>query len=277
MGSTLCNGQYPTRSFERDREKWLSRADIVPNFAGVMVKSQRQAERFASLGVHNIAVTGELRFEQPIPENQITAGRAAVTKMAKGCSVVGLASVVAGEDDLFISAMKSVLTREETLFIYVPRAPERFDETVQSLSDEGFAVARRSEVFTSELSLVNVPNECNVLVGDSLGEMYFYLAMCDRVLVGGGFTSKGSHNISEPLAVGKPVIVGPEVWTIEFPVVEAIAAGVCAQADAHTLAAYLAQTPTVTTDEIESFMASHGGAVSRTRAAIAKFLAVTSR
>ena len=58
-----------------------------------------------------------------------------------------------------------------------------------------------------------------------MGEMFFYLGLCDRAIVGGGFVSKGAHNIIEPLALRKPVIVGPHTWTITYPVVEAMAAG----------------------------------------------------
>ena len=68
--------------------------------------------------------------------------------------------------------------------------------------------------------------DAQILLGDSLGEMFFYLAGAGVVVVGGGFVTSGAHNVIEPLALGKPVITGPEVWTIEFPAVEAGAAGV---------------------------------------------------
>ena len=41
----------------------------------------------------------------------------------------------------------------------------------------------------------------DLLLGDSLGEMYAYLAMADRVVVGGGFTPKGVAQHLEPLAL----------------------------------------------------------------------------
>ena len=271
----LCNGQYPTRSFERDRGKWLSRANIVAGFAGVMVKSQRQADRFESLGVAQIEITGELRFEQPIPTQQLLAGEKAAIALADNRHVIGFASVVVGEDSLFIDAMKRIQENEEHLFVYVPRAPERFDETVELLQNAGLVCARRSDVFDDELVLKN-SEKIDVLVGDSLGEMYFYLAICDRIHVGGGFTSKGSHNISEPLAVGKPVSVGTEVWTIEFPVIEAIDAGVCTQSTADTLAKDLTTKPSASSEQIAAFMTANGGAVVRTRAAILRLLAPTS-
>jgi len=69
----LCNGQYPNKSYQRDKHRILSARDIVPGFAGVMVKSNRMAEPFRELGLDNIAVTGEMRFEQPINHSHIDA------------------------------------------------------------------------------------------------------------------------------------------------------------------------------------------------------------
>jgi len=59
--------------------------------------------------------------------------------------------------------------------------------------------------------------------------MFFYLALADVVAVGSSFLPAGSHNVIEPLALGKPVVVGPVTWTIEFPAVEARQAGVLHQ------------------------------------------------
>jgi 3-deoxy-D-manno-octulosonic-acid transferase len=108
--------------------------------------------------------------------------------------------------------------------------------------------------------------------------MYAYLAMADRVIVGGGFTPKGSHNISEPLALGKPVMTGPDIHTIEYPAVEAIAAGVCRRLKtAEDLRATLSPDapPDPSLEAIAAFFDAHSGAVGKTLAAIPRL--VTSR
>lgn len=268
----LCNGQYPVKSFERDRERYLSPANFVPGFAGVMVKSALQAERFHALGQANIAITGEMRFEQPIPEQQLTAARAARSALAHGRRVITLASVVEAEDTLFIDTIRQVLNqkRETPLFIYVPRAPQRFDAVAKCVADAGLRMARRSEIFNDALALRENP-EIEVLVGDSLGEMYFYLELCDIAVAGGGFNPKGSHNIIEPLSLGKPVIVGPEIWTIEYPAVEAIAAGVVQQVSPEALAETLRDPVLPDADDISRFLDDHAGAVEKTLAALTRF------
>ena len=66
----------------------------------------------------------------------------------------------------------------------------------------------------------------NALLRTTLLLLIALLSGCvtDRVVTGGGFTPHGAHNIIEPLALKRPVIVGPEIHTIEYPAVEAIAA-----------------------------------------------------
>jgi 3-deoxy-D-manno-octulosonic-acid transferase len=102
--------------------------------------------------------------------------------------------------------------------------------------------------------------------------MYFYLALADRVVVGGGFQPKGSHNIIEPLALKRPVLVGPQIQTIEYPAVEAIAAGVCHQTSPARLVEDVLQWPDPKPEAIAAFLAAHSGATAKTLAAVAPLL-----
>jgi 3-deoxy-D-manno-octulosonic-acid transferase len=102
--------------------------------------------------------------------------------------------------------------------------------------------------------------------------------MSDRVVVGGGFTPGGSHNISEPLSLGKPVMTGPDIHTIEYPAMEALQAGVMVRLEnAAALRAALApdHPPDPPVDRIATFFALHSGAVTKTLAALDRRL--TSR
>ena len=81
---------------------------------------------------------------------------------------------------------------------------------------------------------------------------------------GAGSIRAGSHNIIEPLALGKPVIVGPEIWTIEYPAVEALAAGVARQIGQNELTSAFLEPHFADQVQIERFLAAHGGAVEKT-------------
>ena len=267
----MCNAQYPTKSMVRDARFGL-RHDLMRGFAGAFVKSDLQAARFASVGVRNITVTGELRFDQPIPDIQLQAAKALRPALAGVRRVVAFASVTEPEERLFTAAAKAIIAApDRPLVIFIPRAPERFDSVAGALAAAGLTVQRRSRALDGHLQpTVLLP--ADILLGDSLGEMYFYLYLADRVVVGGGFQPKGSHNIIEPLALGKPVIVGPVIDTIEYPAVEAIAAGVCRKTDADHLVADVLGWQGPTSEAMAYFIADHSGATARTIAAIATAL-----
>jgi 3-deoxy-D-manno-octulosonic-acid transferase len=282
----MCNAQYPSKSFARDTGRLPIRAELMTGFAGALVKSELQAERFASVGVTNIAVTGELRFDQPVPERLVAAGAGLRRWIgAEARPVIAFASVVEGEDDLMLDAIAAARAAhaaaglEPPLILYIPRAPERFAAVAGLIADRGLACGRRSDLLDADLRPTGPAPALDLLLCDSLGEMYAWIAMSDRVVVGGGFTPKGSHNISEALALGRPVMVGPDIHTIEYPAVEAIAAGVCRRlTGAADLAAALSPgAPDPDPARIAAFFEAHSGAVARTLAAIPALLAATRR
>lgn len=260
----MCNAQYPQKSYDKDAGGM--RAELLRGFAGGFVKSEDQRARFASAGLPNIHVTGELRFDQPIPQAHLDAADALRDALTKGRPTFTLTSVVEGEDALYLDMIRRT---KGAFFVYVPRAPERFDEVAAMLDDAGLSYARRSDLLDERLRLTGPAPNIDVLLGDSMGEMYFYLGLCDRAIVGGGFVTKGAHNIIEPLALKKPVIVGPHIWTIAYPAQEAIAAGVCAHVQtAAELQQVVQHPPEVTAAQISRFYEAHAGGVARTLAAI---------
>lgn len=278
----MCNAQYPKDSFARDSHGFRLRQQIMRGFAGAFVKSDLQAQRFGQIGVSNIAVTGELRFEQPVPAELVAAGEAARQWIgASTRRVICIASAIEGEDAIYVQAIHALRAHhaeqglEMPLFVYVPRRPERFNEVADFLTAEGLSMLRRSSFHGTfgPCGKVTCPD---IFLGDSLGEMYGYLAMCDEVIVGGGFNPKGAHNISEALVMHKPVVTGPYTQTIEYPFAEAAAARVARSvANATELAAYLIGTDGAniadigaTRKEIQDFVVAHSGAVVRTVAAI---------
>ncbi|MDO9525461.1 MAG: glycosyltransferase N-terminal domain-containing protein [Gemmobacter sp.] len=278
----LANSQVPGKSWPRARAlgRWIGHP--VSRVAGVLAKSDRHAERFRALGARDVQVAGELRFDQPVPPAQVTAGQTLRDALAR--PVVTLASVVAGEEALYLDAILQVQDRARglgmpvPLFVWVPRAPELFDDSFAMLAAAGQRVMRRSKVLGTALD-GDLPADTDILLGDSFGEMYFYLSLGDLAVVGGGFVPKGAHNVIEPLALRKPVLVGPHVWTIEYPGEEARAAGVleiCA--DAGALAARIdvltrdAAARAALAVKADAFFATHAGAVARMMAALAPML-----
>lgn len=267
----MANAQYSERSLQRDQRMLGFRSRLFGIYDLVIAKSSRQAERFATLGVARVEVGGETRFDLPAPQAQLDAAALVAHAWGLGTgsrSVFTVASAVQGEEERWLSLLSELRSRHAAagraapLFVVVPRNPARFDAWDELLRSRGWKVARRSEVLDRDLhprrktldrhpssgappgagrlptdppsgsgSAPQPDDGAEVLIGDSLGEMFFYLALADAVAVGGSFLPAGSHNVIEPLSLGKPVVVGPVTWTIEFPAEEALAAGVLLRVD----------------------------------------------
>lgn len=273
----LCNAQYARRSVARDSRGLRIRQKVIARCAGAFVKSGLQKERFAAIGVPNILVTGELRFDQEVPTDLTTAAVALREAMPDPeRQIVAIASGVENEEDVYLEMILELRKwaqkngRTAPLIVYVPRAPERFAQVGNNLEKAGLKVCRRSREFAAcREGLRSIPknwsSDIDVFLGDSLGEMYFYLTLSDKVIVGGGFSARGAHNIIEPLAVAKPVFVGPYTWTIEFPFFEAETAGFAqSYATPNHMIAALLEGESETSESLAGFMDEHRGASERT-------------
>lgn len=231
----MANAQYPQASFERDQRWGAFRAHLFKAYQLVMCKSDLQAARFKHVGCARVAVVGETRFDLPVSRPQLAA--AALTIQAgqlQARPVVCFASAIEGEDGIFIDSMQRIQKtlalagHTAPLFVYVPRNPQRFDAVAQLLQNAGLRTLRRSQALDDQLNWHSLPDwpDTDVLLGDSIGEMYFYLALAQAVVVGSSFGQRAVHNIIEPLAIHKPVWTGPSVRGIEYPAMEALQAGV---------------------------------------------------
>jgi 3-deoxy-D-manno-octulosonic-acid transferase len=242
----MVNAQYSARSLQRDQHWWGFRSAAFRSFDRILCKSDVQAARFQGIGARGVVVAGETRFDVPVPQHLLDRAAECAQRCGLGPGgrpVIALASIVESEEAVVLPLLASILSdsdlnrRGRPLVIFVPRQPHRFDAVMQSLVGAGFSAARRSAVFDTGLGPTASPGDkgpdelaqVDVLLGDSLGEMFFYLALSEVVFVGGSFSPLGAHNVIEPMALGKPVVVGPETWTIEFPAVEALAAGALIQ------------------------------------------------
>lgn len=272
----LCNGQYPDKSFAKDRNLRAFRRQVVAKFRGALVKTSKQAERFRALGLGLVAVAGEMRFEQPVPSAQLEAAKALIPSFGAR-NILTLGSLVEKEEEIVLPPLIRSLKAKSlgrTLLILVPRSKDRFDAISRRLAREGLKVIRRSDLFDEDLRPKAAIDweEIDVFLGDSHGEMFFYLALADQVLIGGGFTPAGSHNIIEALILKKSVAVGPEVWTIQFPFDEALAANVCSALDPVDLEQHFKDGWRHDPEKIDAFLNDHGGAVQKSDKALREWL-----
>jgi 3-deoxy-D-manno-octulosonic-acid transferase len=280
----MANAQYPRASFERDQRWGGFRARLFKGYELVMCKSDLQAQRFIQVGCARVAVVGETRFELPVAQAQLDAARHTVESSPdiQRRPVVCFASAIVGEDEIFIGTMQRMQETQAQkglpapLFVYVPRSPQRFDAVAGLLQEAGLRVVRRSHALDATLRWQASPDwaQTDVLLGDSIGEMYFYLALSQVVVVGSSFGDRAVHNIIEPLAIHKPVWTGPSVRGIEYPAIEALQAGVLQHAqNGEDLARQLSDVLSdpvayaALVEKTRHFNSAHAGAVARHMAA----------
>ncbi|WP_413700203.1 hypothetical protein ACLKMH_23670 [Psychromonas sp. KJ10-10] len=95
--------------------------------------------------------------------------------------------------------------QKNALLIIVPRHPERFEQVFQLAKKQSFETYRKTENALP-------PEDAQVYIGDTMGEMLIYLALADLVIMGGSFVPVGGHNLLEPAALQKASITGPHTF-----------------------------------------------------------------
>lgn len=205
----LVNARLSARSLARYRRLGGLLREVCAGLAAVGAQTPEDAERLAALGVPGarITVTGNLKFDQAPDAAQVAAGER--LREAIGSRPVWVAaSVREGEEAAVLEAHRAVRARlPEALLVAVPRHPERFEPLARRIAEAGLRCARRSA------GAVPAADDA-VLLGDTMGELPVFLAAGDVVFVGGSLVPVGGHNPLEPAALGRPVLMGPEVVNV---------------------------------------------------------------
>jgi 3-deoxy-D-manno-octulosonic-acid transferase len=194
----------------------------------VAAQSEADAQRFRALGARAVSHVGNLKLEVNIPAEQVRQGLADKPALAWIA-----ASTHEGEEALALQVHQQVLKQfPRCLLIVVPRHPQRFEAVAQLIKDSGLPYLRRSQVLAGK-------PQTTVLLGDSLGEMWRYLAMSDVAFVGGSLVSVGGHNVLEPAALSLPVLFGPYMYNFLAARQWLLEAGAAEEINEHSLAAVL--------------------------------------
>ena len=240
----------------------LTRA-MLDCLTGIAAQSQQHATRFIALGARSVTVTGNMKFDLALPPDVAPRAEALAAHVAGGRPMWIAGSTREGEEALLLDALAQHSLRARAVAVIVPRHPERWNATFDEATSRGFRVARRTDPL--------VPDDTEVIVGDSMGEMLAYYGEARAVVMGGTFAGTGWQNLIEPCAVGVPVVLGPSVFNFQQAAEEAIAAG-AAVAVPHADAAMDAvlkwlEDPLARDNAGENarqFVAAHRGATERT-------------
>lgn len=269
----LANARLSEKSARRyARFPNLTRG-ALQGLAAIAAQTEADAARLralGALGAPQVEVLGSVKFDILPPPEQIARGEA--LRRAIGPRPVLLAaSTREGEEALLFAALAK-RPLGEALLVVVPRHPQRFEEVAALAGRIGLTLQRRSD---------NTPINAQkqVLLGDSMGELFVYYAACDVAFIGGSLLDYGCQNLIEACAVGKPVLVGRSTFNFAQAAEQALACGAARQIGsaeelleaADALLRDEAAQKSMGTAGIE-FAARHRGATQKTLEMIERYL-----
>ncbi|SEO22716.1 3-deoxy-D-manno-octulosonic-acid transferase [Duganella sp. CF517] len=222
----LANARLSERSLRKAGRLGSLILDAAHGISLVAAQTEADAQRVRSLGVKRVEVTGSIKFDVVVPETALATG-AALRKAIGARPVLLFASTREGEEASILQAVREGRSElpANVLLLIVPRHPQRFDEVAKMVGEAGLNVQRRSALALDGAAEASIPAYIDVLLGDSMGEMFAYYAACDCAFVGGSLLPLGGQNLIEPAALGKPVLIGPHTFNFAESTEDALAAG----------------------------------------------------
>jgi len=201
----LVNARLSQRSLEKYQKFAQNLAQQTLNKLSVIAtQNQNSANRFIELGADTgkVVSTGNIKFDQnPSADKTISKKIKTITGKRK---VVVFASTHKGEEAQIIDAYLNHKDNINALLVIIPRHPERFNEVYKLVQKHHLNIVKRS--------INKSCKDCDILLGDSMGEMMSYFEVADIVFMGGSLNNTGGHNMLEPAALSKPILFGPNVF-----------------------------------------------------------------
>jgi 3-deoxy-D-manno-octulosonic-acid transferase len=211
--------------------------------AAFLMQSEKDAERIRTLGApaERINVSGNLKYDLELPApTPLASWLEAEAKRRGWFPLIVAGSVVATEEPLALIAFGTLQGEYKKAFLVLaPRKPERFEAAAEFIDDSHRKFIRRSQLPVPSSSqgsgpIANdgaIPDDVNVLLLDSIGELASLYRLADGVFVGGSLVPSGGHNILEPAAFGKVPVFGDSMENFADMAARFVAAGAAIQVE----------------------------------------------
>ena len=190
----------------------------LQNLSAIAAQTRADAVRLQMLGAPHVDITGNIKFDVRPPANALENGLKLRALLGEK-TVFLAASTREGEEALILEAVKDLTI----LTMIVPRHPQRFDEVEQLIKAAGLHYVRRSQL------VLPINQQVQVVLGDSMGELFSYYAACDFTFVGGSLLKFGGQNLIEAASMGKPILIGKYTYNFAEATANALRAGAATQ------------------------------------------------
>lgn len=194
----LVNGRISDRSYPRSLKIRFLYQAMLKEVDRCLMQTRTDAERIEALGAAKGEVFGTSKFDEAQTLAQDPQHWRERLGLDPGRPTLVVGSLRAEEFETVGPVLKG-LAVGGTQVVIAPRHLERSEELSASL---GGGIARRS---------TGAKMQDDLLILDTYGELGAVYSVADVVVVGGGFADLGGQNLIQPLAAGKPVVVGPHM------------------------------------------------------------------
>lgn len=209
----MMNGRISDRSMKRYSliKRFTSR--MLLQIRAFCMQSETDAAHIISMGAlsERVTITGNTKYDETYAE----VGEDEKNQLRKEFRFDGMEPVIVagsthrGEEEMVIKTFCKVMEKyPNARLLLAVREITRAPSVFSMVKEAGLTVLRRSQMQT-EKDIVERPE---VIILDTIGELGRLYSLADVVFVGGSFVKVGGHNILEPAAHGKPILVGPHMF-----------------------------------------------------------------
>jgi len=210
----MVNGRISDKSVKQYRYLHSVLKSMLKTVNKFCMQSDIDAQYIIHLGADpsRVVVTGNTKFDQNY--TSVTQEEQFDLRREMGFSQTSLILVAGsthkGEEEILFKALQKVREHFPTLkLVIAPRDVMRVAEISNLAKDYGFVSNRRKALLKQQ------DEKHDVVLLDTIGELGKIYSIGTIVYVGGSLISRGGHNILEPAAHGKPIIVGPHMFNFK--------------------------------------------------------------
>ncbi len=193
----IVNGRISDKSYSKylSVSKFVKKSFRHASFVGA--QSEEHQTRYLKLGFENVHNTHNLKFCTQLPEVDTDKIRAE-WKIKENSFIVVWGSSRDGEEELLLSLLKRLKRKVSNLLIILaPRHLNRLSQITELLSKTNYRMLSD-----------NKDNDPELIIIDSIGQLYKAYAIADVAIIGGSFIDYGGHNPLEPIYYKVPTIIG---------------------------------------------------------------------
>jgi 3-deoxy-D-manno-octulosonic-acid transferase len=173
---------------------------FLERFSHIFVQNQQSKELLGTIGLDAVSIAGDTRFDRVYELQRTPFIHPVLENFGKNSALIVAGSTWEKDEQLLAHVYK-----ELTEQVYWIIAPHELSENHLQRLQERFP----GSVRYTELEERGVPDNCRVVLVDTIGKLSYLYRYGTLAYIGGGF-GKGIHNILEAATYGLPVIFGPE-------------------------------------------------------------------